>query len=221
MRRISLCILILVASISLAQFNPGDSVRVILTTDCVNARSAPSLKATILRCEPAGGGGVIISGPVVGDGTAFYNIEYADGLIAWSAGKYLEIAHIAPPPPPPSGSLSVSRVIDGFATAWYTTFDDTAAVLSGHKQSGTISGTVVFPATQDVTLSLTLSGPGGTRTYTASTANGSNIPPTLDSARVAQAAYAQGFLDGKASIVCPPVDSVAVSIRNALAPWLK
>lgn len=200
----------LLVSVSFGQFAPGDRVRVVLTTDCVNARSAPNLAdSTKITCKPKGSEGVIIAGPIVGNGLPFFNLQYSDGLVAWSAAKYLELVPGGgtPPPPPPSGSLSVSKIQGGYATAWYTAKDESTAVITGYE-GGTIGGTLYFPASKDTMLQLTLRGKGGETVYTAWTISGSPPVPTLDSTKIAIAAYNAGR------------DSVAAEIRRILSPIL-
>ena len=73
----------------------GDTVRVILTTDCVNARSVPSITgSTIFKCEPAGMKGVVLAGPsndVNGSSQIrFFQVHYADGIQGWSDSSYLD-----------------------------------------------------------------------------------------------------------------------------------
>jgi hypothetical protein len=73
----------------------GDTIRVISTTDCVNARSVPSITgSTIYKCEPTGTKGVVLGGPsndVNGSSdVVFYQIRYADGIQGWSDVSYLE-----------------------------------------------------------------------------------------------------------------------------------
>jgi hypothetical protein len=217
-------------------FPAGAVVRVVLTTDCVNVRSAPNLNSTVLHCEAAGTRGTVISGPTVADGYSFYYIRYADSHTGWSAGKYLELTSAPPPPPPvtplPSGSLTVSKIQNGQAQAWWTAKDDTVGQLAGYPRIGTLSGSLTFSILKDTTLTLTLWGRGGTTNYTAYTASGVDPvqPPAAgcDTAALvargfalARAKFDSVFAAGVASKVCPPPDTTATAIKRALAPWLK
>jgi hypothetical protein len=72
----------------------GDSIRVTLSTDGVNARSIPSTTgSTVLKLEIAGTRGIIIAGPspdVNGSSSyTFWQITYSDGITGWSAGSFL------------------------------------------------------------------------------------------------------------------------------------
>ena len=72
-----------------------DTVRVILSTVCVNALSVPSITgSTIYKCEPVGTKGVVVGGPSNdlngSSGLVFYQIRYADGILGWSDALYLE-----------------------------------------------------------------------------------------------------------------------------------
>jgi hypothetical protein len=72
----------------------SDEIIVSFNTDCVNARSIPSLTGSIIyKCEPAGTAGTIMAGPspdVNGSSSiTFWQVYYWDGVIGWSAGKSL------------------------------------------------------------------------------------------------------------------------------------
>ncbi len=73
-------------------FSLGDTVRVVLTTDCVNARDSASLSSNIYKCEVAGTQGTVLAGPTPdsASGYTFWKIAYTDGVTGWSADKYLE-----------------------------------------------------------------------------------------------------------------------------------
>ena len=68
----------------------GDRVRVVLSTDCLNARSGPSLSSNVLYCHLAGDQGTVVGGPVSADNYNFWNINYDTYFDGWSADKYLE-----------------------------------------------------------------------------------------------------------------------------------
>jgi phosphodiesterase/alkaline phosphatase D-like protein len=75
-------------------FHVGDSVMVVLSTDCVNAWTVPSTTgSTASSCEPAGRHGKIISGPSAdvnnSSNSTFWQIAYTDGVTGWSSMKYL------------------------------------------------------------------------------------------------------------------------------------
>jgi hypothetical protein len=226
----------------------GDGVKV--SAENVNCRTAPTLSSAVIKLMLGGTTGTIVGGPTSADGYTFWKVQYSEGTLGWSAGKYLVKAAVTPPPPPvnpvPSGTLEVSRIDAGFASAWFTIKDDTASVLTVPRM-GILAGKVTFPLTRDTTITLELWNRQGSKTLTASTVNGSPLPATPDSAKIAQAAfvlgrasvvcpdsvagynlgYLRGFTAGKASVicpppvVCPPVDSTAAAIKRALAPWLR
>ena len=110
MKAISLCLTLLIAAsiptTSFGQWVPvsnglvdstlhvGDAIIVSLSTDCVNARTVPSLTgSTVLKCESAGTAGTIKAGPspdVNGSSDIiFWQVNFADGVTGWSAGKSL------------------------------------------------------------------------------------------------------------------------------------
>ena len=68
----------------------GDRVRVVSSTDCVNARDAPSLSSNALFCHPAGDNGTVIDGPQTTDGLKFWKINYDYNADGWSRELYLE-----------------------------------------------------------------------------------------------------------------------------------
>jgi hypothetical protein len=81
--------------VSTAGLAIGDTVRVILSTSCVDARTVPSITgSTTYKCEPAGTKGVVLGGPsndVNGSSdVVFYQIRYADDVQGWSDVSYLE-----------------------------------------------------------------------------------------------------------------------------------
>jgi len=78
------------------QIQIGSNVYVTLTTDCINARTVPSITNSVaLKCEPAGTNGVVVDGPspdVNGSSTyTFWKVAYSDGITGWSAGQYLVV----------------------------------------------------------------------------------------------------------------------------------
>jgi hypothetical protein len=221
-----LVVLILFASLSSAQFKPGDVVKVSADAeDCLNAREEPKIPSVKIHCETVGSTGVILAGPTTANGYTWYQVKYADGHIGWSAGELLELVSLPPVFLPPTGSLSVSKIVNGKATAWYTMKGESTAVVSGYPKDGEVSGTLTFPALRDTAIELRLRGPGGETMYTAWTASGSTPPAAPDSAKIAQAAYSvgyvRGFSDGKASVICPPVNAMADSLYRLIEPFFR
>ncbi len=79
----------------------GDQVTVSRGTECVDARSIPSMTGAIVHeCEPAGTSGRILAGPskdVNGSSDhTFWQVAYSDGVIGWSVSDYLIKPGITP-----------------------------------------------------------------------------------------------------------------------------
>jgi hypothetical protein len=106
MKNISLALCLLCAvSISLGQFNPGDRVQVVLTTNCLNVRSTPTVGDNILKCESVGMRGTVLAGPVAGSPYTFWQVGYDDGIVGWSSDTYL--LKIAPASPADSNNIAI------------------------------------------------------------------------------------------------------------------
>jgi hypothetical protein len=99
--------LCLSVSLSLAQFNIGDSVAVAMGSNGLNVRSAPSVNSTVLKVERDGAAGRIVGGPQSDPAYIFYQIVYFDGITGWSAGKYL--VRVVPVVPPPVNPCPISK----------------------------------------------------------------------------------------------------------------
>ena len=55
----------------------------------VNVRNSSSATAPIIKAQPAGIYGTIISGPVNSDGYSWYQVRYDDGTTGWTANRWL------------------------------------------------------------------------------------------------------------------------------------
>ena len=101
---LALCLLCAV-SISLGQFTVGDRVQVVLTTNCLNVRSTPTVGDNILKCESVGMRGTVLAGPVTGTPYTFWQVAYDDGIAGWSSDTYL--LKIAPVSPADSSNIAI------------------------------------------------------------------------------------------------------------------
>jgi hypothetical protein len=83
----------------------GDTVYT-STTSCVNVRSIPAVAgSTILKCEPNGTRGVLISGPTIDSASyTFWKVTFSDGITGWAAVNFLAKKVVVVPPP------SVTRI---------------------------------------------------------------------------------------------------------------
>jgi hypothetical protein len=210
--------LFLITSVSYAQFAVGDNVSVSNPQGCANVRSALTTTVPPLKCEPNGTTGVVRSAPTTWGTSAYYTVAFADGVTGWIAGLWLQRAS-GPVVDPPVGSLSVTPIAGGIATLSFSAKNDTVGVLQ--IVQGEYRGALSIQLSTPAMFIYTLSGPGGERTYTASTLDGVPLPPPveLDSTRIAEAAYnlgrnsglLEGIVTGKASVT---VDSVKVKLSN-------
>ncbi len=154
-------------------FTIGDTIRVVLTTDCLNARDNPTIPSNIYKCEVAGAQGTVLAGPSpdAASGYTFWKIAYSDGTTGWSDGSKLEKVSSGsaapvppvstppvstpPPPTPPSGSSpSLSVYQDSLLSPWQKasfrgvyTYNSTAQVHSGSASIKAVSqptGSVSF-----------------------------------------------------------------------------
>lgn len=69
-------------------FQPGDAATVAPDSGCLNLRSEPSLKGTILTCLKAGTPASVVSAPVTADGHTWVKVEVA-GKTGWVSARYL------------------------------------------------------------------------------------------------------------------------------------
>jgi uncharacterized protein YgiM (DUF1202 family) len=76
-----------VPSVTPKPFNIGDSV---ITTDELNVRDAPGTGSNIIKTEHRGTAGIILEGPQVKDGYAWWKVKYDDDVTGWSSDHRLE-----------------------------------------------------------------------------------------------------------------------------------
>jgi hypothetical protein len=120
-----------------------------------------------------------------------------------------------PPPPPtpaPSGTFSVSPSslpsIGGSVTLTWTSSNATSATIG--STAVPVNGSTVYNVTASQTFRLTLTGPGGSRSYDVSVSVASAPPPPpppTDSTQYLlgfRAGWNGGFQAGAASVICPP-----------------
>lgn len=217
MKTLFVCLLF-IASVSYAQFSVGDNVVVSNPQGCASVRSALSTTVPILKCEPNGTAGVIRTAPTLWGPVSYYTVSFSDGVVGWIAGLWLQRAS-GPAIDPPVGSLSVTPIAGGIATLSFSAKNDTVGVLQ--IVQGEYRGALSIQLSAPAMFTYTLSGPGGQRTYTASTLDGVPLPPPveIDSARIAAAAYnlgrnsglLEGIVTGKTSVT---VDSVRIKLSN-------
>lgn len=95
-------VLMLWGSFCYAQFQIGDNVEVSQRAqDCINARSAPQIPSTVLKCEPIGATGKVVDGPTTASGYTWYRIAYMDGITGWSNGAVFDKIEGGGSPPIP------------------------------------------------------------------------------------------------------------------------
>jgi len=142
-KRLAVLLLVLFAAGTLhAQFAIGDSVMVILTTDCVNARSSPVVGDNKLKCEPAGMKGKIIGGPTVSPPYTFWQVTYTDGISGWSAGSYLtKVTHPVPCPVSTADSLRIFNL--GFLAGKAAGIDSVILQIQGFKTITTLNDSTI------------------------------------------------------------------------------
>ena len=147
MKRLAVLLLVLFAAGTLhAQFVIGDSVMVILTTDCVNVRSVPSVTgSTVLKCEPAGMKGRVIGGPTVSSPYTFWQVTYTDGISGWSAGSYLtKVTPVTPLPPCPISTADSLRIFNlGFLAGKAAGIDSVILQIQGFKTITTLNDSTI------------------------------------------------------------------------------
>jgi hypothetical protein len=167
------------------KFKINDEIK---TTSKLKVRSTPSLGKNILGTQVSGARGFVIDGPVLGSGYWWWKIKFANGMIGWSAEKYLML-YVATTPTPVAPTLTLtsntsSVVYGGSATLTWNSANTTSCTASGSWSGArALSGSETFSnLAENKTYTLACSGTGGSISKSVSVAVASAptpVAPTL------------------------------------------
>jgi len=146
-------------------FAAGDAATVAPDSGCLNLRSEPSLKGSILTCLKAGTAASVTGGPVSADGFTWVKVEAA-GRTGWVAARYLAkrqspatSAAVEPPPAtvaePPAATVPATDVPAAAKepAAVLAKVDNSPGCLRVRKEPGTGAGTIdCLPAATGVAI---------------------------------------------------------------------
>jgi len=220
-------------SVATGQFAIGDSVQATLATWVRNTSQPPADPATgtppsVIGTQPAGGRGVVDSGPVLnttpgGDGAIRYHVLFQTAPSGWVVQDYL--AKIVPTVPvasvtvtPATASLNVGQTVQLTATpkdangnpltgrviTWQSSDNTIASVNS----SGLVTG---VGAGGPVTITATSEGQSGTATVNVTLAPVATVTLTPSSANVA--------ITGTVQLTATPKDANGNPLTGRAISW--